>query len=318
VSLRMFGLLPTDADLLSAYLDNALPASERAALERRLTADPNLRTALDELQRTLVILRAAPQLAPPRDFTLDPARYGRSPATLRASRTNARVWLRWSAAIAAIALIALVGVIVRGINNSRQSTSSGAIAIVPTGMLLTSSTTPLTISTNSLAAKRTESPTLPTVIPSTVMSPTLVQKLAASPALPVAPAVSTFRALPATQNTQPNVLQATVAPLIDAQSTSAQATKAPPTQAPLAAAAAPPDGQSAAAQSAGAQPFAPATMSSAATPPAARLYAATLSATANTADSANNNAVAIDSPLQMLWSLIRRLLNLLGSGLPSA
>jgi len=166
----MFGLLPTDADLLSAYLDNALPASERAALERRLTADPNLRTALDELQRTLVILRAAPQLAPPRDFTLDPARYGRSPATLRASRTNARVWLRWSAAIAAIALIALVGVIVRGINNSRQSTSSGAIAIVPTGMLLTSSTTPLTISTNSLAAKRTESPTLPTVIPSTVMS----------------------------------------------------------------------------------------------------------------------------------------------------
>jgi len=314
VSLRMFGLLPTDADLLSAYLDNALPASERAALERRLTADPNLRTALDELQRTLVILRAAPQLAPPRDFTLDPARYGRS---RRASRTNARVWLRWSAAIAAIALIALVGVIVRGINNSRQSTSSGAIAIVPTGMLLTSSTTPLTISTNSLAAKRTESPTLPGVIPSTVMSPTLVQKLAASPALPVAPAVSTFRALPATQNTQPNVLQATVAPLIDAQSTSAQATKAPPTQAPLAAAAAPPDGQSAAAQSAGAQPFAPATMSSAATPPAARLYAATLSATANTADSANNNAVAIDSPLQALWSLIRRLLNLLGSGLPS-
>jgi len=149
------------------------------------------------------------------------------------------------------------------------------------------------------------------------MSPTLVQKLAASPALPVAPAVSTFRALPATQNTQPNVLQATVAPLIDAQSTSAQATKAPPTQAPLAAAAAPPDGQSAAAQSAGAQPFAPATMSSAATPPAARLYAATLSATANTADGANNNAVAIDSPLQALWSLIRRLLNLLGSGLPS-
>jgi anti-sigma factor RsiW len=64
-----------DADfiLLSAYLDDALSEAERRALEARLHAEPGLQTALDQLRATQAVLRAAPQLAPPRDFRLTPA-----------------------------------------------------------------------------------------------------------------------------------------------------------------------------------------------------------------------------------------------------
>ncbi len=66
-----------DLEALSAYLDGALSAKERAALESRLTAEPELRSALNELRRTMTILRAAPRLTVPRNYTLDPARYAR-------------------------------------------------------------------------------------------------------------------------------------------------------------------------------------------------------------------------------------------------
>lgn len=70
---------PTEQDfeLLSAYLDNQLSARDRSQLEIRLAAEPALRAALDELQLTVAVLKAAPQIAVPRNFTLDVARYRR-------------------------------------------------------------------------------------------------------------------------------------------------------------------------------------------------------------------------------------------------
>ena len=70
---------PTEQDfeLLSAYLDNELGVSQRAALEMRLAADPALVAALEDLRQTMHIVRSAPRLNPPRNFTLDPVRYGR-------------------------------------------------------------------------------------------------------------------------------------------------------------------------------------------------------------------------------------------------
>src|SRR4051812_23321271 len=70
---------PTEQDfeLLSAYLDNELGISQRAALEMRLAADPALVAALEDLRQTMHIVLSAPRLTPPRNFTLDPARYGR-------------------------------------------------------------------------------------------------------------------------------------------------------------------------------------------------------------------------------------------------
>ncbi len=100
--------LPPDAselEMLSAYLDNALPEIERAAVERRLSAEPALHTALESLQSTLAILKNAPVLAAPRNFTLDPAQYRRS-----TPHTRRIIWLPMGVigAAAAILLVALI------------------------------------------------------------------------------------------------------------------------------------------------------------------------------------------------------------------
>jgi len=66
-----------DLELLSAYVDDALSAAARARLELRLDAEPELRAALDDLRETAQLLRAAPRLEVPRNFTLDPAKFSR-------------------------------------------------------------------------------------------------------------------------------------------------------------------------------------------------------------------------------------------------
>ena len=101
----------SDLELLSAYLDGELTPSERAALESRLAAEPDLRAALDGLRLTVRTLRATPVLAPPRSFVLDPARF----------RRRAPWWAQYGmyrlagtlGAAASVALIAL-GVILSG------------------------------------------------------------------------------------------------------------------------------------------------------------------------------------------------------------
>ena len=57
-------------ELLSASLDSALSEAERGRLEPRLRAEPALQTTLDELRATRAVLRAVPELLPPRDFRL--------------------------------------------------------------------------------------------------------------------------------------------------------------------------------------------------------------------------------------------------------
>ncbi|MHB8628022.1 MAG: anti-sigma factor family protein [Aggregatilineales bacterium] len=95
----------SELEMLSAYLDNALPEIERAAVEQRLSTEPTLRAALEALRGTLTLLKNAPMLAPPRNFTLDPVQYRRSiPGTRR------MVWLPMGviSAVAAILLVAFI------------------------------------------------------------------------------------------------------------------------------------------------------------------------------------------------------------------
>lgn len=63
-------LSPHDLERLSAYLDDALPAADRAALEADLAADPRLQHELDELRLVVTGVRNLPPLRAPRDFTL--------------------------------------------------------------------------------------------------------------------------------------------------------------------------------------------------------------------------------------------------------
>ncbi|MGH2538242.1 MAG: anti-sigma factor family protein, partial [Candidatus Promineifilaceae bacterium] len=67
-------------EALSAYLDGALTPAERQRLERRLQSDAALRQEFESLRWLKRSLAAMPRLRAPRNFTLDPARYGRPQA----------------------------------------------------------------------------------------------------------------------------------------------------------------------------------------------------------------------------------------------
>ena len=68
----------TDRDWvqLSAYLDGELSGKELDQLRKRLKSDSQLQAALEELNATKQILKAAPQIPAPRRFTLTPEMVG--------------------------------------------------------------------------------------------------------------------------------------------------------------------------------------------------------------------------------------------------
>src|SRR5512143_861251 len=61
-----------DWEALSAYLDGQLSERDRARLQQRVTADPELQRALEGLSQTKIILHSAPRRRAPRNFTLNP------------------------------------------------------------------------------------------------------------------------------------------------------------------------------------------------------------------------------------------------------
>ncbi len=65
-----------DWERLSAYVDDQLSASERSRLETRLSSDPTLRKALDDLRMTRSAVKSLPRLRAPRNFTLTPEMAG--------------------------------------------------------------------------------------------------------------------------------------------------------------------------------------------------------------------------------------------------
>ncbi len=69
-----------DLELLSAYLDGALTASERADLEARLQTDASLRRELERLRATKALIGSLPTLSPPRDLRLTRAMVARRAA----------------------------------------------------------------------------------------------------------------------------------------------------------------------------------------------------------------------------------------------
>lgn len=70
---------PSEADqeLLSAYIDNELTASERLSFERRLQNEPELHSEIEELRSLKSMLHDLPDIAPPRSFTLDQSMVGK-------------------------------------------------------------------------------------------------------------------------------------------------------------------------------------------------------------------------------------------------
>ena len=120
-----------DADLLSVYIDNQLNDAERAALERRLAADPVLRRELTELQQTVALLGTMPLLKAPRNFTLDAAQVAPAHTTIQA--TNRRWWFALSSA-AAMMLVVIGLAIVLTQDNASSTTPADVpqVANAPT------------------------------------------------------------------------------------------------------------------------------------------------------------------------------------------
>lgn len=96
-----------DFEKLSAYLDGQLAPSERKKLEERMRARPELRTALEEMDRTRALLRMAPRRRAPRNFTLTPAMVGADrPAKRQPGRFPSLFpALSFASAIATLALV---------------------------------------------------------------------------------------------------------------------------------------------------------------------------------------------------------------------
>jgi hypothetical protein len=65
-------LTDSDYELLSAYLDGALTAEERAYVDARLDAEPELRAELAALRQTVALVKDLAPMRAPRDFTLTP------------------------------------------------------------------------------------------------------------------------------------------------------------------------------------------------------------------------------------------------------
>jgi len=109
----------SDLELLSAYLDGELADPDRAALERRLASDATLRAELESLRQTIGLLHGLPRLHAPRDFTLDPAVYGRRPMWWKRALTSP-VLLQASGALGAAASVILIAVGLLSANPSAQ------------------------------------------------------------------------------------------------------------------------------------------------------------------------------------------------------
>lgn len=64
-------------EALNAYLDDTLTPQQRRQVEKALAADAELRVELDQLRAIKQMMRQLPQRRARRNFTLDPALYGR-------------------------------------------------------------------------------------------------------------------------------------------------------------------------------------------------------------------------------------------------
>ncbi len=109
-------LSPREWDALSAYLDNQLDPQERKRLEQQMKARADLRAGLEELRRTRHVLRNAPTLRVPRNFTLTPAMAG-----MRAERSRLYPAFKLAFALASVMFVlVLAGGLLTGAPGGEQ------------------------------------------------------------------------------------------------------------------------------------------------------------------------------------------------------
>lgn len=94
-----------DDELLSAYIDGRLLGRARQEFEARLAREPELRARLEATRRMLGLVRSLPPVPAPRNFLLDPAKYGRPAHVRRAARWYPTLRLATTLATALLILV---------------------------------------------------------------------------------------------------------------------------------------------------------------------------------------------------------------------
>jgi hypothetical protein len=117
-----------ELEQLSAYLDDELDRAARARLDVRLAADPDLRSALEELSSTRLLLRSTPKRRAPHNFTLTPRMAGIRPPVPRLVPA-----LSWASAVAMLAFLCTfaTGLLPRMVASSGAATAAPLAAQAP-------------------------------------------------------------------------------------------------------------------------------------------------------------------------------------------
>ena len=114
-------------EAITAYLDDALTAGERQRLEQQMAADPTLRADMEQQRLVKLNVSRLPQVRAPRNFTLDPALFGRP-----ARQSNARLYpaMRVATVLVGVFFIIAVGAEILTFDGRASETSSIAEQIV--------------------------------------------------------------------------------------------------------------------------------------------------------------------------------------------
>ncbi|MCB0036945.1 MAG: hypothetical protein KDE51_23095 [Anaerolineales bacterium] len=93
---------------LTAYIDGELSAREQQAFEQELARNDALRADVDAQQQVKLMLKQAPRLRAPRNFTLDPAVYGQRTAYTPSFAERLYPQLRVATAVMAVLLVGVI------------------------------------------------------------------------------------------------------------------------------------------------------------------------------------------------------------------
>jgi len=120
-----------DLILLNAYLDGELAVEEQAAFEQRLQQEPALQAELESLRVTVALLQMAERVPLPRNFTLDPAVYGKARRSPWWQRLGLGGLPRWAAVgVMTLAVMILVGALItQGLGGFGGAASAPQVAM---------------------------------------------------------------------------------------------------------------------------------------------------------------------------------------------
>jgi len=94
-----------DWEAISAYLDGQISERNLARFEARLQREPALRSALNEMDAVRQVLRNAPRLRAPRNFTLTPQMVGQAAYRPPRRKTHLAPFLGWATIAATLLLV---------------------------------------------------------------------------------------------------------------------------------------------------------------------------------------------------------------------